>query len=260
MAEADSFQDLARFYDALMAHVNYDRWIGVITRLADALPRNFLHVDLACGTGTILKRLRQLGWQSVGIDLSVAMLKAGKKDSALEGVAAGDFRALPLRPCAHLVSCLFDSLNFLLTEQELRKAFYEVAATLNEKGLFYFDLITERMVTEHFAGQQWVESNGKFWTSWESDYCPKTRVSETRIRFGRGPLCVLRERAYTQEQIEAALHRVGLHLITVYDVETGGPPRRKTTRMEFIATRSPSGILQKAVLKIVAGVMAEFAR
>src|SRR5690606_17293139 len=52
----DSFEDLARYYDRLMVHVDYDRWYAVAGAIAGLLPRPFLHVDLACGTGTLLRK------------------------------------------------------------------------------------------------------------------------------------------------------------------------------------------------------------
>jgi predicted TPR repeat methyltransferase len=85
----DSFEDLARYYDRLMVHVDYDRWYAVAGAIAGLLPRPFLHVDLACGTGTLLRKLRKVGWNSFGLDLSVAMLRAGSR-SAPSRQAAGD--------------------------------------------------------------------------------------------------------------------------------------------------------------------------
>ncbi|MEX2016830.1 MAG: class I SAM-dependent methyltransferase, partial [Candidatus Hydrogenedentales bacterium] len=107
----DPFGELARYYDPLMAHVDYDRWFVVATAVAESLalktpPR---HLDLACGTGTLLARLRVAGWSSIGADLSPAMLRTARKSRLIDRLVCADMTALPFRNSFDYITCLFDS-------------------------------------------------------------------------------------------------------------------------------------------------------
>jgi SAM-dependent methyltransferase len=237
---ADTFSEIAPFYDRIMEHVNYDRWFMIATELAEMLPRPFRHIDIACGTGTLVKRLRRAGWSSVGADLSPSMLHTGTHAGPAFPAVAADMRALPFQNCLNYATCLFDSINFLLEDQGLCRAFEQIAGTLVDGGLLYFDAVTERMVTQHFEGQEWIENNGRFTTRWSSQYCRKTGIVETRIRVNRGPLGIVRERMYTESQLADAVENAGLTLLAAYDAHNWKHVTQKTVRVDYIAAKNPS--------------------
>jgi ubiquinone/menaquinone biosynthesis C-methylase UbiE len=235
--QQDQFEMIARHYDRIMDHVDYDRWSLITTVLAPLLSRGFTHVDLACGTCTLVKKMRKAGWHSFGADLSFAMLEQGRKSFTTSPLAVADLRALPFRGGADYITCLFDSLNFLLDTEDMRRGIAEMGSALSDGGILYFDIVTERMVTEFFEGQTWTETNGPFSTAWSSTYCRKTKVAETSIRINTGAASVLRERVFTQAEVEAAVEDAGLTLLGAFDAESWQKPGRKTLRIDFVATK-----------------------
>jgi len=245
MGIADGFCDIARYYDQIMEHVDYDRWFVVAARLSELLPSDFRHLDAACGTGTLLRKFRRLGWNSLGVDLSLAMLQAGRKDTDAAPSAAADLRMLPFCRNVHYVTCLFDSVNFLVGDRDMGQAFSEVSQALTNKGLFYFDVVTERMVTDHFENQEWTERNGGFSTTWSSTYERKGRIAETRVRVNNKATGVFYERIYSQRAIERALREAGLTFLGAYDARTWTRPSRKTVRIDFVAAKAPSRAMTK---------------
>lgn len=245
MPTNDTFEDLARFYDPIMSHVNYDRWYLIAGRIADLLPRGFTHIDVACGTGTLLKRLRALGWKSLGVDLSFAMLHSGGKGEADWPVAAADMRALPFHETANYVTCLFDSLNFLVEPDEMRTGIRQLAGALKPGGILYLDVVTERMVLEHFAGQEWNEDNDGFTTTWTCDYNRKTHTAASHIRVNGGPPNTIYERIYDVTEIEDAMRAAGLQLLGTLDAERWRPVGRRTLRIDFVAVKGDAKPLQK---------------
>ncbi len=256
MMPRDSFEGLARYYDAIMSHVNYDRWFVATTELGTLLPPNPRHLDAACGTALLLHRLRRIGWDSHGIDLSFAMLRAGSRRTDRLPLANADLRALPFNGCFDYVTCLFDSINFLLDIGDVRRAFREIAGALRDGGLFYFDIVTERMVTLHFAGQRWIEDNGKFSTSWESEYVRKNRLTTTHICVQNGPVCSIAERIYPPEEVRAALEAAGFTLLAMLDAETWGDVRRKSVRIDFVAIKGDAAPYRKDYLNVRESVRA----
>src|SRR5262245_28605252 len=101
----DPFADLGRYYDALMKEVDYDRWVVVTSLLAELLPAKFKHVDLACGTGRLLKRLIQHKWNSIGADFSGGMLREAKRGPYRAPLVRADLAALPFGRQFHYATC-----------------------------------------------------------------------------------------------------------------------------------------------------------
>lgn len=246
-AGQDSFVEIARYYDRIMSYVNYGRWFAVASTIAESLTKGFVHLDAACGTGTLLRKFQQAGWNSVGIDLSAAMLRAGRAASREDAppAAAADLRALPFRGSIDYVTCLFDSINFLLEIEDVRKAFGEISTALTPSGLLYFDVVTERMVTQHFEGQEWTEYDGGLTTTWRSRYNRKTRIADTDVHVGNGDGGMFRERIYAQDEIEDALQAAGLVVLGAFDAHTWKAPGRKTVRIDFVAAKTDSRELRK---------------
>lgn len=254
MANGDPFGEIARYYDKIMDFVNYDRWFMIATSLADLLPTGFVHVDAACGTGTLLRKVRRIGWRSVGMDLSAGMIRAGRSRGAVAPAAVADLRAVPFWGRVDYVTCLFDSLNFILEEDGLAQAFQSIAGALRPGGLIYFDIVTERMITEHFDGQEWTEDNGQFSTTWRSKYSRKSQVAETEIRVTKGAGGVFRERVYPREQVEAFVEDAGLTLLDTVDAHTWKAPSKKSIRLDFIAAKRPPRAMVKAYPGVRRGI------
>lgn len=250
MSAPDAFDGLARYYDALMEHVDYDHWLALTTTLGELLPAGFRHLDVACGTGALIKRLHAQGWRSMGVDLSFAMLRAGRARAQNRVAAVADMRALPVRGGFHLVTCLFDSLNFLLDEDDVRAALRGFAGALEPGGLAYFDIVTERMVTEHFAGRSWSEQNGRFETTWTNTYDAATGVADSHIRVNTGPVCLIRERIYPERLFRNGLKEARLTLLDAVDADTWRAPTRRTTRIDFVAAKMPGQTLARRFAEI----------
>lgn len=245
----DSFVHIARYYDPIMAHINYGRWAMICRAVASLLPKGFIHLDAACGTCRLVRKLVGAGWRSFGIDLSFAMLEMARKGERPPSVAAADLRAIPVAG-VDFITCLFDSMNFLLEVEDFRSAFRGMADGLNEGGVAYFDVVTERMVLEHFAGQEWTEDNGEFSTQWASRYFPKTSVTETRISVSTGYECTLLERVYALDVIEQAVRDAGLKLLGMFDARTWKGPSKRTVRLDFVAAKHPTRELTRAFQRV----------
>ena len=105
----------------------------------DALKRLFLPqerlLELACGTGRLLRSLRQEGWSVAGVDQSLPMLTAGFP-SGLVDVRVGDVFDLPFPDGS------FDgAYNFRFTNHypDLRPLFSECRRVLRAGGHLVFD-------------------------------------------------------------------------------------------------------------------------
>lgn len=250
MNAPDAFADLARYYDPLMEHVNYDRWFFTVSALADLLDEPTRHLDAACGTGTLVSMLRKSGWDSMGVDLSPAMIHTASRKIPGAPLAVSNLLAMPFNGSFNLITCLFDSLNFILDETDLARAFRELHGALDDGGILYADIITERMVTEHFEGQSWEESNDGFTSRWSSAYDRKQSIAESTVRVNTGVPSVIRERVHDPAMVENLLEQAGFQILAAFDAEHWKTPRKKTTRIDFVAVKNGAPGIAKHFQKV----------
>jgi len=103
-------------------------------------------LDLACGTGSIVRELAKRSSRVVGVDRSPAMLAAAReacRDLPNVGFAEGDIRSLELNEQFDAALCTNDSLNYVQQPGELQAVFAAAGRHLRPGGLLAFDCLPE---------------------------------------------------------------------------------------------------------------------
>lgn len=148
--EQPEYSKLADIYDAVMEDVNYELWADFI----DAIilkhhnnPQTIL--ELACGTGSISLFLDELEcYDIVGTDKSPQMIaKAKKKNEAMRckvDFQVMNFLDIGLNCTFDIVFCVFDSVNYLHSSEEVFSFLEEVQNVLSPNGLLIFDFTTPK--------------------------------------------------------------------------------------------------------------------
>ncbi len=139
------YHAFARFY-AQGPYVQFSR------HMAELLPavlerfgfRPAKILDIACGEGTFAVAMAQQGFEVTAVDLSAPMLEQARAHAGREQVEflQHDMRGLPFSEQFDLVTCWYDSLNYLLEMDDLLRTFAGVHRALREGGLFIFDMNT----------------------------------------------------------------------------------------------------------------------
>ncbi|MDO4263153.1 MAG: class I SAM-dependent methyltransferase [Deinococcus sp.] len=148
------FTALAAVYDTMMEDVEYDHWADfILTYARDQGLSGGRALDLACGTGGLTRELLNAGWEVTGLDGSAEMLEMARARLP-QGtpLVQGDLRTFALEERFDLITCVFDSLNNLLSAEELGQAFARAAAHLRPGGLLACDLNTRLGVRELWDG------------------------------------------------------------------------------------------------------------
>ncbi|MEN8113732.1 MAG: class I SAM-dependent methyltransferase [Actinomycetota bacterium] len=126
----------------------YDRHWGyfaaairpVLDRLAlGNLPDSAHVVDLCCGTGVLAASLSDR-FRVTGIDGSSAMIDYARTNAPDASFIVADAREFELADTAAAVVSTFDSLNHVMSIEELADVFRRVRAILEPGGVFIFDL------------------------------------------------------------------------------------------------------------------------
>jgi SAM-dependent methyltransferase len=221
------------------------RWLAA----RGARPRRVL--DLACGTGEAALVFAGASCSVIGVDRSAAMLgiARGRARGAGYGITfvEGDIRDLPTnderrttnerssdvghwslvigRWSFDLVTCFYDSLNYLTGDGDLGRVFDGVSAALAPNGYLVFDLNTaaeyatwDERDTMTCDGEDCLVYN-------RLSYEPSARLATGRIvwfvreidRWWRGEETHI-ERAWSDAEVCAALAGAGLALIGRWDV------------------------------------------
>src|SRR5215813_11579797 len=107
------------------------------------LPAGSRILDLCCGTGQIARGMADRGYQVTGIDGSEAMLKFARENAPNTEFIHADARSFRLPVKFHAVISAFDSLNHVMELQELKAVFRNVYESLEDEGIFLFDLNLE---------------------------------------------------------------------------------------------------------------------
>lgn len=129
---------LAEIYDTFYAGCgkNWDVEVGELTGLVrDRFPTASSLLDVACGTGLHLGSFRRTFEKVVGVELAEPMLAIARR--RLPGVPLhhGDMRDFSLDARFDAVCCLFASISYVSSIDELRGAIATMTAHLVEGGV-----------------------------------------------------------------------------------------------------------------------------
>jgi ubiquinone/menaquinone biosynthesis C-methylase UbiE len=205
-------------------------------------------LDLACGTGTLALMQAEAGWEVIGLDRSTAMLAQARGKSVQSGLDVrwieADMCCFSLEQTVDLTTSFYDSLNYLLTPDDLLGCFRSVAAVLAPGGLWCFDLATDYFLRTYWRGVE-HEALDDYEQVMESSYDETSGYSRLVLtgthRQSKGDEQPFQEvhveRAYAPEQIERLLSLAGLEPVALLDCFTFQPPRERSLRHFWVARK-----------------------
>jgi len=187
----DFSQPYTRFafaYDKMMENVDYTRWSDYIDRLFtmhNYHPKRVL--DIACGTGSATVLLAQKGYDMAGTDRAREMLFKAREKAEKLGLYIPfwqqDMRYLSVSSPYDAVICLYDSINYMITQEDMSQVFQKVSESLVPKGMFIFDITTEYNIIKHFHLKTFAETEENFSYIWRNIYLQNEKICKTVLTF-----------------------------------------------------------------------------
>nr|MBN2278491.1 class I SAM-dependent methyltransferase [candidate division Zixibacteria bacterium] len=212
--QVENYKRLSHFYDNGWGRYAI-KYLELIDRLWPPAGLSGAHsLDLACGTGNLAIELARRGFRAVGLDLSPAMIaQARKKASGMDNIsfAIQDMRRFKVAGQFDLVTCTFDSINYLLEEADLEAVFEKVHDHLKETGRFIFDSNTHKLYSQH-NGEFVHEFNGERFLH-KCRYEAVNRLARTSFEFGDGSVEEHIQCPYDIDDLEPLLNRAGLGIV-----------------------------------------------
>ncbi|MBH0158530.1 class I SAM-dependent methyltransferase [Fictibacillus sp. 5RED26] len=172
-----SYQRFAYLYDELMEDAPYDEWLNFVkTSASKHLESGKRFLDVGCGTGSMTILLAKEGFDVTGVDLSSDMLMVAKEKAEAEKVNLSlfqqDMRELEGLGVYDCVTILCDSLNYILTEEDVKRTFLSAGSHLKTGGLLLFDVHSLHKINEIFIGQTFgsnEENLSYIWQCYQGD-------------------------------------------------------------------------------------------
>jgi ubiquinone/menaquinone biosynthesis C-methylase UbiE len=243
------YDGFARVYDE-MGHdrfsIRMHRYTQKILKQLRFRPGSVL--DLACGTGSAAMLWGMAGLKVCGIDgsrqmLAKAQAKAKKEKLAIEFLQK-PLTSFSVRTPVDLITCYFDSLNYLTKPGDLEAAFRRAYRALAPGGYFIFDMNTPEAMRVIWGSQIYGNVTGDLAWIWRNCYFPKARLAEVHATFfvRKGKRWerfdeLHAERGYTNREIRGALKSAGFASIQMYDCFTFNRPQAKSMRVAVVAQR-----------------------
>jgi ubiquinone/menaquinone biosynthesis C-methylase UbiE len=239
----------ASAYDEMMENVDYVRWADYVDRLFTLYnyrPKRILNI--ACGTGSVDALLSRRGYEMSGIDLALEMLIWAKDKARRQGIHLNlwqqDMRQLAIAKPFDAVLCLYDSINYMTTEEDLKTVFVKVFDALVPNGMFIFDVTTEHNIVKHFHRQTFAENHDTFSYIWKNVYLHREKICKTVLTF------FLKEDGYYQkydelhiqkifsvDQVKTILEKTGFKLLSSFDAFSFTKWGRSSERINFTAVK-----------------------
>lgn len=282
------YESFAEIYDRFMDDVPYDRWRDhLVSVFREYGIEDGLIAELGCGTGNMTERMAASGYDMTGIDRSEDMLQIAQEKqicrlssqalaSALEEQARSsqilylcqDIRSFELYGTMAGIYAVCDTMNYLLTEEDLLTVLRLVNNYLDPGGVFIFDLVSEAAYRK--MGEKTIadcRDIGAF--IWQNDFDAARRVNhydlEMFIREDAGELAAKEAsgrradwdgetdaggekervyfrrheehvtRAYPVDRVISLIEKSGLAFEKVLDAESMGEILKQTQRYYFVA-------------------------
>lgn len=269
------YEYFATVYDRMMDNIPYEEWKQYILQLLFKYGVNpYASIaELGCGTGVMTRLLAGDGFAMTAIDLSEDMLDiAGsyniKNDIAKMNKAAAyndkevnvsrckgteaseeedafsniiylhqDMRELSLLGKQDVIISICDSMNYLLTDEDLYKTMHAVKNNLKQGGIFIFDLKTEYFYENELDDETFSEDMGEFSYLWRNQYSTVDHIHRYYLEFyvdGRVIREMHKQRAFSAMDIKNAALKAGFTSAAAYDAFTFNKPRKKSERIYIV--------------------------
>ena len=166
----NAYKKFGYYYDEVMAQMEYGLWSEF---LEDYLKKDDKILDLACGTGTLLSMLYVDGYENLyGLDLSETIIEIANEKRKVNrfqiDFSVQDMTSFKYDTKFNVISCFFDSINFLPNLSQVKKMFDTVYRHLEKDGYFVFDIFSKTMLDE-YNNNEIVDDYESFKLKWTTE-------------------------------------------------------------------------------------------
>jgi SAM-dependent methyltransferase len=244
------YTGFARGYDRVMRDVDFRAWAEYILDLAEDFGiKSKRMLNLACGTGNTEETWLKRGCLVTGFDQSEEMIREAKRKvspKAKVQFLVDDMRTFDLGETFDLAVCLYDSLNYLTSAEDVQACFARVAAHLPKRGGFIFDVATEANILENFTNITYAENFEDFAYVWENEYNIRSKICRSDFHFfyrdeASGAFHRFSEthfqKMYAVRDLLRWVKEAGFEFVGSFEGFSKNPPTAKSDRIHFVTRK-----------------------
>ncbi len=232
--KTEVYTSLAKIYDEIMKDVDYEDWADFIDAIIqEHHPEAISLLELACGTGKVAMYLEELDCYDItASDKSAEMLEIGKSIATFRGMSIIwkqiDFLDINLNETFDVVFILFDTVNYLLKEEDILAMLSNVRKVMNDDAILIFDFTTQKhseYVEKLLSSEGITPDNVRYERN--SYYMPteKLHINEFEIeQLDEDKTTVLsrekevhRQRVYEFDEMKAIIEKSDFEIIATYE-------------------------------------------
>ncbi len=240
------YKDFARVYDELMYDAPYDNWYQLIIDIYNKyhLKGNSI-LDIACGTGELTSKLAA-DYELTGIDLSedmleIAQIKSYEAGSKIRYINQ-DIRELELFKKYDSIISFCDGFNYMLTDEDLEKAFQSVDKYLKEDGLFLLEISSDYKLQHIIGNSVFADASDDVSYIWENEYKEPILSFDLSIFIKYGNIYKRyderhKQRAFKVEEIENKFKVHHIELLEIIDTMSNSRIHKESERWLFVGRK-----------------------
>lgn len=160
------YEYLASCYDVFMQEVDYDAWTEYIASFLKTRQRG---MDCGCGSGNVTLRLKKMGYDVIGADISPEMLEVARGNFRRENISVPlvlmDSRKLKTGNKLDFITAVCDVVNYM---PDPEKFFVSAYGALNGDGVLVFDISSEYKLTEIIGNNTFTDSTDDVTYIWSN--------------------------------------------------------------------------------------------
>jgi SAM-dependent methyltransferase len=238
------YDDFAWFYNRYWNEEFHSLAFPILERIwLPRVARKGRILDVCCGTGYLAGLLTDRGYRVTGIDASAEMIAHARENVPAAAFQVADASRFHAPGKFDGAVSTFDSLNHILSDEDLRAAFQRTAAALKPGAPFAFDMLLESAYQTNWADEFSLVRDDHVLVLSGSGFDFRTRLAQCRItmfRLGDGVWrrsdVEVNERCYTTKEIDAALELAGFAQTEYYDARDLGMSGQLGQGRTFVVT------------------------
>lgn len=237
----DSYFYTAQIYDHLMKAIDYAEWAEYLYDLMiEYVDEDARILELACGSCMLTEKLQKsFNNRIIATDLSINMLKQAPNKKIPKVCCT--MAQLPVKGKFDVIFSAFDSINYLLDEEDVRSVFKQVYNLLEEEGIFTFDasLESNSINNVQHLNRKGKTSNIKY--SQKSEYKSEERIhyNEFEIKLDNGKIVheIHRQKIYPLQFYFDELPKAGFFVMESLDSFSFEDVNEKSERVQFVVKK-----------------------
>ena len=243
-----TYESFARVYDLFMDNIPYEEWSVYLHELLQkGGVEDGLVLELGCGTGTMTELLSGMGYDMIGVDAAPDMLEIALEKKEKSGAdilyLQQDMREFELYGTVKAVVSVCDSINYILTEEDLEQVFACVNNYLDPGGLFLFDLKTIHYFRDVCGDCVLADSREEGSFIWENSWFEEEQINEYDLTlFIREKTGLYRreqelhdQRGYEIDTVRRILMQAGMEWVSALDADTMKEATESSERIYIMA-------------------------